>query len=432
MAGIAVVGCQWGDEGKGKVVDYLAERADCVVRFQGGSNAGHTVVVNGEAYRFHLIPSGALHNKKLFLGNGVVVDPEVLVDEIDALKTRGINPKLLVSDRAHVTLPFHKILDGLQEDFKGELSAGTTKRGIGPTYADKISRFGIRVVDLMNREVLEKKLDKLVGLNNKVLRHVFGSTESLERDRILEECLKYGSSLREYVGDVSLEVNKCLDAGETVLFEGAQGTMLDVDHGVYPFGTSSNSTVGGALTGVGIGPTKINEVIGVAKAYTTRVGNGPLPTEESGELGDKLRSKGEEYGTTTGRPRRCGWFDAVTVKYAARVNGLTGLALTKTDVLGGFDRVRICVSYEYNGELVDEHPADLGVFRKCRPVYDDYEGWPDLPTDEWRRIARQGFSALPRQLKSYLGIIEELTGVYVALVSVGPMREETVLARKIR
>lgn len=426
MSGIVVVGTQWGDEGKGKIVDYLAEKADCVARYNGGANAGHTIVVNGEKYVFHLMPSGVLYGKKLFIGNGVVIDPEVLLKEIEELKAKGIKPRLMISDRAHIVFDFHKKLDELQETFKGGLAAGTTKRGIGPSYSDKVERFGIRVVDLLDKDVLKRKLDKLVEMKQKVFTYVYGSEENLNKEELFKKYLEYGKRLSGYVGDVSLEINRALDAGQTVLFEGAHGTLLDIDHGIYPFGTSSNTIAGGACTGAGIGPTRINEVIGVVKAYTTRVGTGPLPAELNDKTGQYIREKGREYGATTARPRRCGWFDAIPVKHSVRINGLTRLMVTKVDVLGGMDPIKICIKYKYGDKLIEEFPADLKILESCKPVYEKHKGWPDLSQKEWESIAKKGYDALPEEVKSYLNRIEELVGCSIKLISVGPDREATI------
>jgi len=423
MPGIVVVGTQWGDEGK--VTDFLAEKADCVVRYNGGSNTGHTVVVDGKRYEFHLIPSGALHGKKLYIGNGVVIDPEVLLHEIENLSMVGIKPDLHISDRAHITFVFHKALDELEEEFKGELRAGTTKRGVGPTYSDKAARFGIRVIDLLDRDVLERKLDVLLELKQRIITQIYNGNITFNKEEILEKYLEFGSKISGYVCDVSLEVNSALDKGRTVIFEGAQGTLLDIDHGVYPFGSSSNAIAGGACTGVGISPRKIDEVIGVTKAYTSRVGTGPVPTELKDEIGERIRNKGREYGTTTGRPRRCGWFDIVPVKYSVRVNGITALAITKLDVLSGITPIKICLKYRSGGKTINELPASLKLYEKCRPIYEELEGWPDL-NEEWHTIAKKGYDALPAQTKEYIERIEELLGVPIRLISIGPERRDTI------
>jgi adenylosuccinate synthase len=426
-----IVGAQWGDEGKGKVVDYYAKDADIVVRYQGGCNAGHTVVVGDEKFKFHLIPSGAVQGKRVIIGNGVVVDLEVLTKEIDDLKSRGIEPNLLISDRAHITLPFHKILDGLEESYRGKSRVGTTKRGVGPTYADKISRSGLRMIDLLYDEVLDEKIETMVKKKQKLLRCVYESDIVLSKKEILDHCLKFREKLKEYVGDASLEIYNAIKEGKNIVFEGAQGTLLDIDHGTYPFVTSSNPTVGGALTGVGIGPKALGTIIGVTKAYTTRVGSGPFPTELKDKIGERIREKGAEYGTTTGRPRRCGWLDGVALRYATRINGLDGLAVTKLDVLGGLEEVRICTAYEHNGKRIEEFPSSLEELEECTPVYESLDGWPDFSEEGWKEIAKRGYSALPEEMRNYLKRMEEIARAPIYFVSVGSERDSTVCLRKI-
>jgi len=425
MPGIVIVGTQWGDEGKGKIVDFLAEKADCVVRYSGGANAGHTVVVNGKKYKFHIIPSGAIYGKELYIGNGVVVDLEILLQEIEKLKKEGIEPDLHLSDRAHVVFDFHKIIDGLEEKFKGKLSAGTTRRGIGPAYSDKVARYGIRVVDLLSEDTLRRKMDVLLELKQRIISQVYGGKETLNKEEIIKKYLKLGQRIADYVCDVSLSINSALDKGRTVIFEGAQGTLLDIDHGIYPYGTSSNPTAGGACTGVGVGPTRIEKVVGVTKAYTSRVGTGPVPTELKDEIGDRIRDKGGEYGTTTGRPRRCGWFDVVPVRYSIRVNGISELALTKLDVLSGINPVKLCIHYKFKDEVITEIPADLKVYENCKPVYEELEGWSD--SVDWHKVAQEGYDALPSQAKAYVERIEELVGVPIKIISVGPERQDTII-----
>jgi len=425
MPGIVIVGTQWGDEGKGKIVDFLSEKADCVVRYGGGANAGHTVVVERKTYRFHIVPSGAVHGKKIFIGNGLVVDPEVLLEEIESLKRNGLEPDLHISDRAHVVFDFHKTIDGLEEKFKGKLSAGTTKRGIGPTYSDKVARFGIRVADLLDEDTLRTKLDILLELKQRIITRVYDGKEYLDKEEILRRYLRFGQRISDSVCDVSLEINSALDNGQTVIFEGAQGTLLDIDHGVYPYGTSSNPTAGGACTGVGVGPTKITKVIGVTKAYTSRVGTGPVPTELKGEIGERIREKGGEYGTTTGRPRRCGWFDVVPVTYSIRVNDISELALTKLDVLSGINPIRLCLHYKSEDTIITEIPADLKMYEKCRPVYEELEGWSS--SVEWGKVAQEGYYALPQQAKAYIERIQELVRVPIKIISVGPERKDTIV-----
>ena len=426
-----IVGAQWGDCGKGKVVDYYSKDADMVVRYQGGCNAGHTVVVEGKKFAFHLIPSGVIQGKRLVIGNGVVLDLEVLSREIDDLSSKNISPNLLISERAHVTLPIHKMLDGLQESSRGKSKVGTTKRGIGPTYTDKISRSGLRMVDLLDDDTLNEKIEMLVEKKKKLLRYVYKSDIVLSEKEILDYCLKFKDGLKNYIGDASLEIHNAIKENKKIIFEGAQGTLLDIDHGTYPFVTSSNPTIGGALTGSGIGPKNLNTIIGVMKAYVTRVGGGPFPTELTGQIGENIREKGMEFGTTTGRPRRCGWLDGVALRFAIRVNGLDGLAVMKLDVLGGLEKVKICTAYEYDGKTVKEFPANLKVLEKCKPVYEDLKGWRDFSDQEWRDIANKGYDALPTEMRNYLKKIEEIAGVPIYFVSIGPGRESTICLKEI-
>lgn len=424
MSGIIVVGCQWGDEGKGKVADFYAKDAWGVVRYQGGCNAGHTVEAAGKTYKFHLLPSGAVYGRRLFIGAGVVIDPAVLFREIDEF---GKKPRLMIDGKAHVTLPFHRELDGLEEKMKGAMKAGTTGRGIGPTYSDKVARFGVRVCDLLNMKTLMEKISTLAGLKEAVFEK-FGQQYAFDTDGMIAEYMDFGERMAPMIGDVSLELNRALDSGRKILFEGAQGTLLDIDHGVYPYTTSSNTTAGGACTGTGVGPRRMNKVIGVAKAYTTRVGEGPLPTELLGDEGDALREAGHEYGTTTGRPRRCGWLDLVTLRYAARVNSLDGLAVTKLDVLGGMPKLKVCVKYKRNGKTIMEHPSKL---EGCEPVYAEMKGWEQMPDEDWRKIAKKGMPALPAPVREYVKAMGKLSGVPVYLVSVGAARESTISLRNV-
>lgn len=426
-----IVGAQWGDCGKGKVVDYYSKDADMVVRYQGGCNAGHTVVVEGEKFKFHLIPSGVVQGKRLVIGNGVVLDLEVLSREIDDLRSKNISPDLLISERAHVTLPIHKMLDGLQEASRGKSKVGTTKRGIGPTYTDKISRSGLRMIDLLDEETLNEKIEMIVEKKQKLLRYVYKSDAVLSKKEILDYCLKFRDGLKNYIGDASLKIHNAIKENKKVIFEGAQGTLLDIDHGTYPFVTSSNPTIGGALTGSGIGPKNLNTIIGVMKAYVTRVGGGPFPTELTGQIGERIREKGVEFGTTTGRPRRCGWLDGVALRFAIRVNGLDGLAVMKLDVLGGLEKVKICTAYEYDGQTIKEFPANLKVLEKCVPVYETSKGWSDLSEVEWGETAKKGFNALPNEMREYLKKIEEIAGVPIYFVSIGPGRESTICLKEI-
>jgi adenylosuccinate synthase len=426
-----ILGAQFGDEGKGKIIDYYAKDADLVVRYQGGCNAGHTVVVGNETFKFHLIPSGVVHGKRLIIGNGVVADLEVLSNEIYNINSKGKELDLLISERTHITLPFHKTLDGIEESFKGKSKVGTTKRGIGQTYTDKVSRTGLRMVDLLDKNVLKEKLDAIMPIKQKILKEVFESDVGISKKEILDYCLKFGNRIESYIGDASVEINSAIKQSKKILFEGAQGTLLDIDHGTYPFVTSSNPTAGGVFTGSGVGPKNIDTIIGVMKGYITRVGGGPLPTELKGKIGERIRDKGKEFGTTTGRPRRCGWFDAVILRYAARVNSLDGLAITKLDVLGGLEKVKICTSYRYNGKIIEEFPASLKVLEKCQPVYEEMDGWEDLTEEEWREIANKGYYSLPKELKDYLKRIEGLAGVPIYLISLGPERESTICLKEI-
>ena len=431
MPCVVIVGGQWGDEGKGKIVDYYAEKADLVVRYQGGCNAGHTVVVGGETFKFHLIPSGVIQGKRVIIGNGVVLDLEVLNKEIENLKSKNKKIDMLISERAHITLPLHKTLDGIEETFRGKSKVGTTKRGIGPTYADKVARSGLRVIDLFDDKVLNQKLDLLVSIKEKIVKNVFKSKEDISWKKMMNYCLNNRDKIKGFVGDASLEINRAIKQGKKIIFEGAQGTLLDIDHGSYPFVTSSHTVAGGACIGSGIGPKHIDRVIGVLKGYITRVGGGPMPTELTGKIGERIRDKGKEFGTTTGRPRRCGWFDGVILRYAVRVNGLDGLAITKLDVLGGLEKIKLCTSYKYNGKKLEEFPASLKVLEKCKPVFEEFDGWNDLSEDEWRELAEKGYNALPEELKNYLKKIEEIGGVPVYLISIGPGRESTIALKEI-
>ena len=424
MPGIVVVGAQWGDEGKGKVTDLLAEQAQVVVRYQGGNNAGHTVVVGQQTLKLHLIPSG-IHRPGVLcvIGNGLVVDPRALVAEMDELEANGLDTAgLRISANAHLVMPYHLMLDGIEEERRGGKSIGTTRRGIGPTYTDKMARYGLRVQDLLDMAVFEEKLSQALEQKNALLTAVYGK-EPLEMGSILKEYGACAERLRPHIVDASLLVHKALTQGQNVLFEGAQGTLLDIDHGTYPFVTSSSPVAGGACTGVGIGPRQIDGVIAVSKAYTTRVGAGPFPTELSDAVGDHLVEVGREYGTTTGRRRRCGWFDGVILGYAARVNGLTGLALTKLDVLSGLPRLKICVGYEYNGQVLKELPYQGTVLAGCQPIYEEMDGW----TEEIS--GARAYDELPPQARAYVARLEKLTGVPIDIISVGPEREQTILLR---
>lgn len=423
MPSFVVLGAQWGDEGKGKMTDYLAEEADVVVRFQGGNNAGHTVVVGEKEYKLHLIPSGILYNDKLnVIGNGVVVDPEALFTEIDYLKGLGekITPeRLIISDRAQVIMPYHKLLDRLKEEARGKNDIGTTKKGIGPCYTDKVERCGIRICDLIKPDVLKEKLESYLPDKNDVIKKVYGE-QPLSFEEIYNQYKEYGERIKPYVTDTSVRIFDSIKADKKVLFEGAQGTLLDIDYGSYPYVTSSNTTAGGVCNGTGIGPTMIDSVVGIVKGYTTRVGKGPFPTELNDHVGDWIREKGFEYGVTTGRSRRCGWLDLVILKSAARVSGLTSFGVTKIDTLAGLDKIKVCIGYKLDGEVIDYFPASLEDLAKCEPVYEEFDGW-----DESIKDVRK-YEDLPENAKIYLNRIEEFTGVKISIVSVGPKRDQTM------
>lgn len=428
MSAFIVLGAQWGDEGKGKMTDYLAEEANVVVRFQGGNNAGHTVVVGDKEYKLHLIPSGILYEDKLnVIGNGVVVDPKALFEEIDYLEGVGVKvtpEKLIISDRAHLIMPYHKVLDRLKEKARGKNDIGTTGKGIGPCYTDKFERCGIRMCDLMHEEVFTEKLKENMEMKNAYITKVLGG-EALSFDEILKEYLEYGKKLRPFIQDTSVRVYDDIKADKTVLFEGAQGMLLDIDYGTYPYVTSSNTTAGGVANGVGIGPNMITNAVGITKAYTTRVGKGPFPTELMNETGDWIREKGHEFGVTTGRARRCGWLDLVIVKTACRVSGLTSLAITKIDTLAGLEKIKVCVGYKFDGKVIDYFPASLEDLAKCEPVYEEFDGWGDEVADA------RSYDELPENAKKYLKRIEEFTGTNISIVSVGPKRDQTMRVKEL-
>jgi adenylosuccinate synthase len=415
---VAVIGAQWGDEGKGKIVDLLTPNFSVVARYQGGHNAGHTVLVGGTKFVLHLIPSGILHpGVACVIGNGVVVAPEALFQEVDTLAQYGIEAgdRLLVSDKAHLILPYHRDLDLLSEARRGDRKIGTTSRGIGPAYEDKIARRGIRVGDLADPSALAEQVRENVHARNRLV-----GDSTLEWQPLVEHLLAYGERMRPWITDTSVYLAKAMAEGRSILFEGAQGTLLDIDHGTYPFVTSSNSTAGGVCTGLGVGPRAVGAALGVAKAYTTRVGEGPLPTELSGPMAERLREGGQEYGASTGRPRRCGWYDAVAVRYAVRVNGLDTLALTKMDVLDGLAQVDVCTAYRLGDRLITEFPSDLRQLAQCRPVYETLPGWKK-PTHGVR-----SYDELPAEAKSYIARLEEVTGVPVGIISTGSEREDTI------
>ncbi|EMS80823.1 adenylosuccinate synthase [Desulfotignum phosphitoxidans] len=427
MLNTVIIGTQWGDEGKGKIVDLLSEHADYVVRFQGGNNAGHTMVVNGKTFISHLIPSGIIQGKKCFIGNGVVVDPFVLLEEIDYLSSNEIDvsPDMLkISDRAHMIMPYHKAIDKAREEKKGDKKIGTTGRGIGPCYEDKATRRGIRFCDLMNVDRLKEKIKTILEEKNFYLEHYFNTTP-IHCDQVISQVMAIRDRLLPYIADVSIALHTGHQNGKTLLFEGAQGTHLDVEHGTYPFVTSSSTVAGNAAAGSGIGPKYLKEIIGIVKAYTTRVGEGPFPTELFDGTGDILQKTGAEFGATTGRKRRCGWLDMVMIKNAARLNSLTGLVITKLDVLDDLDEIKICVGYQDNGNTLYEFPSDINTLTHCTPVYETHPGWKQRISDITR------YEDLPENAKKYLDRMEALSGVPIKIVSVGPGRESTIIKESI-
>lgn len=426
MATAMVLGTQWGDEGKGKIVDYLAQKADVVIRSQGGNNAGHTVVVDDKAFALRLLPSGILFSDKTcIIGSGVVVNPEVLLQELDGMKEKGVKvSKLEISTRAHVIMPYHIRIDEEDEKLKGDAKIGTTKNGIGPCYADKINRVGIRIGDLMDKDIFAKKLRVNLKLKNRLFETYYGC-QGFDFDTIYQEYLGYAERIRPYVKDTNYSANVYVNEGKKVLFEGAQATMLDIDHGTYPFCTSSNPTAGGACTGSGVGPRRMENIVGVVKAYTTRVGAGPFPAEQNNGVGEYLRNTGHEFGTVTGRPRRCGWLDTAVVKYAAMLNSLDYLAITRLDILDDLDTIKICTGYRYNGQLLPEYPASLEVLEQVEPVYEDMPGWK---TDI---SACKTYDELPEAARKYVERISELVGVPLGIVSVGPNRSQTIILQPI-
>jgi adenylosuccinate synthase len=423
---IVIVGAQWGDEGKGKIVDVLTEKADIVARYQGGHNAGHTVVINKKKFVLHLIPSGILHkNTACIIGNGVVVEPQALIKEITDLRKRGIkvSNNLLISRNAHLIMPYHLVIDSASEKTKGKKCIGTTGRGIGPTYVDKMARTGIRVGDLLNPEAFWEKLTTNLRQVNFLMKNLY-KMPVFSAKKIFDEYMGYVGTLRKYIADTDLIINKAIAENGNLLLEGAQGTLLDIDHGTYPFVTSSNSIAGGACTGLGIGPTKITGVIGVVKAYTTRVGSGPFPTELHDSIGEGMRKKGGEFGATTGRPRRCGWLDTVILKHSSAVNGFSGIVITKLDILDGLDTIKICTSYRHKGKTYKDMPKDLAVLETCTPVYEECKGW---------KKSTEGiteFGKLPVQAQSYIRKIEKLIGVKVVIISTGQKRDELIMVQE--
>ena len=426
MTSVVVVGTQWGDEGKGKITDFLSANAEVIARYQGGDNAGHTIVIDGKKFKLHLIPSGIFFPEKIsVIGNGVVVNPKSLVKELAYLHEEGVSTdSLRISDRAHVILPYHIELDRLQEESKGDNKIGTTIKGIGPAYMDKAARVGIRIADLLDRDVFAKRLRINLEEKNRQFTKLYDA-EALSFDDIFEEYYEYGQQIKQYVTDTSVILNDALDNGKRVLFEGAQGVMLDIDQGTYPFVTSSNPVAGGVTIGSGVGPSKIDKVVGVCKAYTSRVGDGPFPTELFDEVGDRIREVGHEYGTTTGRPRRVGWLDSVVMRHSRRVSGITNLSLNSIDVLSGLDTVKICVAYDLDGERIDHYPASLEQLKRCKPIYEELPGWSEDITGV------RHLDELPENARNYVRRVGELVGVRISTFSVGPGREQTNILESV-
>ena len=422
-----VVGAQWGDEGKGKVIDFYAAEADVVVRFNGGNNAGHTIMFGDLEFKFHLLPSGIVRkNVTAVMGNGMVIDPDVLLKEIAYLRSKGVSSfKLLISERAQVIMPYHPVVDGLEESLKGGLKAGTTGRGIGPAYSDKVARFGITMGDLLDEKLLAQKLGAAVAARQRLMA-AYGRNEELQFQKMLKDHLKMGGQLKKYITNVSSFLNTAIREGKNILFEGAQGTLLDPDHGTYPYVTSSNAVAGAAAVGSGIGPRAIDWVIGVSKAYTTRVGEGPFPTELRDDIGEHIRKVGCEFGTTTGRPRRCGWLDMPALAHAVDVNGLDALAITKLDVLGGLRRIKMAVGYKHAGKRLGGFPSNIRVLGEAEPVYKEMDGWDALKPEKWTALAKEGYDALPDAALEYLAFIKGELGIPIELVSIGPSREATI------
>lgn len=426
MTSVVVVGTQWGDEGKGKITDFLSANAEVIARYQGGDNAGHTIVIDGKKFKLHLIPSGIFFPEKIsVIGNGVVINPKSLVKELAYLHEEGVTTdSLRISDRAHVILPYHIELDRLQEEAKGDNKIGTTIKGIGPAYMDKAARVGIRIADLLDRDVFAERLRINLEEKNRLFTKLYNAP-ALSFDDIFEEYYEYGQQIKQYVTDTSVILNDALDNGKRVLFEGAQGVMLDIDQGTYPFVTSSNPVAGGVTIGSGVGPSKIDKVVGVCKAYTSRVGDGPFPTELSDEIGDRIREVGHEYGTTTGRPRRVGWFDSVVMRHSRRVSGITNLSLNSIDVLSGLDKVKICVAYDLDGERIDHYPASLEQLKRCKPIYEELPGWSEDITGV------RHLDELPENARNYVRRVGELVGVRISTFSVGPDRDQTNILESV-
>ncbi|MEM7008112.1 MAG: adenylosuccinate synthase [Thermodesulfobacteriota bacterium] len=428
MPNVVVIGAQWGDEGKGRIVDLISEQVDIVVRYQGGNNAGHTIVLGDEKIVLHHLPSGILRDDKIsVIGNGVVVDPKVLLEEIGDLTTAGYQAdenNLKISERAHVIMPYHRAIDLARESTNGKGKIGTTGRGIGPVYEDKAARRGIKFADLIDPNSLSERLKSVLDERNSYLTKVLGG-EAISFDEIFEEYSNYGEQLKKYCCDVSMLLNDSISGGKNILFEGAQGALLDIDFGTYPYVTSSSAGSGGASPGTGVSPTTIHKVLGIAKAYTTRVGEGPFPTEISGDLGEKLRTAGGEFGATTGRPRRCGWFDAFALKYAAQINGISSIALTKLDVLSGFEKINLCTGYKYKGAELSSFPSSSHILDDIEPIYEEMDGWSEDISNA------KDFSDLPIEARSYLKKLEEVTGVSIYTVSLGPSREKIIFLKEL-
>jgi len=422
MPSALVLGTQWGDEGKGKLVDFLTESAHVVARYQGGHNAGHTVVVNGRKFVLHLLPSGILRSDKLsIIGNGTVVDPRCLIEEIDGLRAEGlkVDENLLLSKGAHLIMPYHMAIEAAAEKQLGDKAIGTTLKGIGPAYTDKYQRTGVKVADLLMPEFFMERMKKNLEFKNMVLERIYGE-KPLDAKAIFDEYMAYAERLKPHIADTDVAINRALDEGKNVLFEGAQGTLLDIDHGTYPFVTSSSAAAGGVCTGLGVAPTRVNRIVGVVKAYTTRVGSGPFPTELFDSVGEMLQQKGGEFGATTGRPRRCGWLDMVALRHAAMINGLTGVAITKLDILDGLDEIKICTSYQCDGKKVENFPSDAAMLERCVPQYESFPGWKGSTS------GLNDFGDLPENARKYLKTIEEMLGVEIQLISTGPGREELI------
>ncbi len=426
MSTVVVVGTQWGDEGKGKITDYLAENAEVVARYQGGNNAGHTITIKEAKYKLHLIPSGIFYSDKTcVIGNGMVIDPKALIEELDYLHGHGFTTdNLKISSRAHLIMPYHLKIDAIEEEMRGPNKIGTTKKGIGPAYMDKAARIGIRIADLLEEDEFRKKVERNLKEKNKLFEKYY-ETCGFDVEEIIRDYAEYRKVIEPYVTDTSVILNDAIDQGKRVLFEGAQGVMLDIDQGTYPFVTSSNPVAGGVTIGSGVGPTKIHHVVGISKSYTTRVGDGPFPTELDNEIGERIRRIGNEYGTTTGRPRRVGWFDSVVVRHARRVSGITELSLNSIDVLTGLDTVKICVAYKYKGEIMEDFPASLNILAECEPVYEELAGW----TEDITGVTN--IHDLPLAAQHYMERVSQLTGIPIAILSVGPKREQTMMLKSV-